>query len=53
LNLLGGFHKRFRNHADIARNYLLAAKIMAERMNKEMQARALPEQIKIVCRTIR
>jgi len=48
LNLLGGFHKRFRNHPDIARNYLLAAKIMAERMNREMQARALLQQIKIV-----
>jgi hypothetical protein len=48
LNLLGGFHKRFRNHADIAGNYLLAAKIMAERMNKEMQARALLQQIKVV-----
>jgi len=48
LSLLGGFHKRFRNHADIARNYLLAAKIMAERMNREMQARALLQQIKVV-----
>jgi hypothetical protein len=48
LNLLGGFHKRFRNPADIARNYLLAAKIMAERMNREMQARALLQQIKVV-----
>jgi len=48
LHLLTGFHKRFRNHADIARNYLLAAKIMAERLNKEMQARALLQQIKIV-----
>jgi hypothetical protein len=48
LNVLGGFHKRFRNHADIARNYLLAAKIMAERMNREMQARALLQQIKVV-----
>jgi hypothetical protein len=48
LDILGGFHKRFRNHADIARNYLLAAKIMAERVNKEMQARALLQQIKIV-----
>jgi len=48
LNILGGFHKRFRNHADIARNYLLAAKIMAERMNKELQARALLHQIKVV-----
>jgi tetratricopeptide (TPR) repeat protein len=48
LQLLTGFHKHFRNHADIAKNYLLAAKIMAERMNKEMQARALLQQIKIV-----
>jgi tetratricopeptide (TPR) repeat protein len=48
LSLLAGFHKRFRNHADIARNYLLAAKLMAERMNREMQARALLQQIKIV-----
>jgi hypothetical protein len=48
LQLLTGFHKRFRNHADIAKNYLLAAKIMSERLNKEMQARALLEQIRIV-----
>lgn len=48
LQLLTGFHKHFRDHADIAKNYLLAAKIMAERMNKEMQARALLQQIKIV-----
>ena len=48
LHLLTGFHKRFRNHADIARNYLLAAKIMAERLNKEMQARALLHQVKVV-----
>ena len=48
LQLLTGFHKHFRNHADIARNYLLAAKIMAERLNKEMPARALLQQIRIV-----
>ena len=46
LGLLAGFHKRFRNHADIGRNYLLAAKLWAERMNKEMQARAMLNQIK-------
>ena len=46
--LLAGFHKRFRNHADIGRNYLLAAKLWAERMNKEMQARAMLQQIKIM-----
>ncbi len=47
IGLLGGFHKRFRNHPHIARNYLLAAKLWAERMNKEMQARALLQQIKL------
>lgn len=48
LGLLAGFHKRFRNHPDIGRNYLLAAKLWAERMNKEMQARAMLNQIKIM-----
>ena len=48
LNLLAGFHKRFRNNPDIGRNYLLAAKLWAERMNKEMQARAMLQQIKIM-----
>jgi hypothetical protein len=47
LNLLVGFHKRFRNHPDIGRNYLLAAKLLAEKMNKEMQARAMLNQIKL------
>ena len=47
LSVLGGFHKRFRNHADIGRNYLLAAKLLAEKMNKEMQARAMLNQIKV------
>jgi hypothetical protein len=47
LALVAGFHKRFRNHPDIGRNYLLAAKLWAERMNKEMQARALLNQIKV------
>lgn len=47
MGVLAGFHKRFRGHADIGRNYLLAAKLWAERMNKQMQARALLNQIKI------
>lgn len=47
LGLLAGFHKRFRNHPDIGRNYLLAAKLWAERMNKQMQARAMLQQIKL------
>jgi len=51
LSLLAGFHKRFRNHADIGRNYLLAAKLLAERMNKETQARAMLNQIKLTMPT--
>ncbi|MDR3388428.1 MAG: hypothetical protein P4L92_15375 [Rudaea sp.] len=47
LSLVAGFHKRFRNHPDIARNYMLAARLWAERMNKEMQARAMLQQIKL------
>jgi len=47
LGLLGGFHKRFRGHADVVGNYLLAAKLLAERMNKEMPARALLQQLKL------
>ena len=47
MGVLAGFHKRFRGHADIGRNYLLAAKLWAERMNKPMQARALLNQIKV------
>lgn len=47
MGLLAGFHKRFRTSPDIGRNYLLAAKLWAERMNKEMQARAMLQQIKI------
>ena len=47
VGLLAGFHKRFRNHPDIGRNYLLAAKLWAERMNKEKQARAMLQQIKL------
>lgn len=48
LGLISGFHKRFRTSPDIGRNYLLAAKLFAERMNKEMQARAMLQQIKVV-----
>jgi len=47
VGLVAGFHKRFRNHPDIGRNYLLASRLWAERMNKEMQARAMLQQIKM------
>ncbi|WP_347261837.1 hypothetical protein [Rudaea sp.] len=46
LPLLGGFHKRFPGHPDVVRNYLLAAKLLAERMNKVTPARALLQQVK-------
>lgn len=47
LALIGGFHKRFRGHPDVVRNYLLAAKLLAERMNKELPARALLQQLRL------
>jgi len=45
LKLLSGFHKRYPKHPDIPRNYLLAAKLLAERMGKDAQARALLDQL--------
>lgn len=45
LKLLSGFHKRHPKHADIPRNYLLAAKLLAERMGKDAEARALLDQL--------
>ncbi|MFT3791735.1 MAG: hypothetical protein QM741_11830 [Rudaea sp.] len=41
LGLIDGFHERFRGHADTVRNLLLAARLLAERMNKEASAHAL------------
>ena len=46
LSLLDRFHERFRGHPDTVRNLLLAAKLLAERMNKEVSARALLQQTK-------
>lgn len=45
LKLVAGFHKRYPKHADIPKNYLLAAKLLAERMGKDAEARALLEQL--------
>lgn len=45
LKLLSGFHKRHPKHADIPQNYLLAAKLLAERMGKDAEARALLDQL--------
>ena len=41
LKLIAGFHKRWPKHKDIARNYLFAAKLLTEKLNREDQARAL------------
>lgn len=45
LKLVSGFHKRYPKHADIPKNYLLAAKLLAERMGKDAEARALLDQL--------
>ena len=46
LSLLDGFHVRFPAHADVMRNLLLAAKLLAERMNDEARARALLQHVR-------
>jgi len=46
LSLLDGFHVRFPAHADVVRNLLLAAKLLAERMNDDARARALLQHVK-------
>ncbi|WP_018974056.1 hypothetical protein [Rudaea cellulosilytica] len=45
LSLLDGFHLRFPAHADVVRNLLLAAKLLAERMNDDAGARALLQHV--------
>lgn len=45
LKLLSGFNKRYPKHRDIPQNYLLAAKLLAERMGKDTEARALLDQL--------
>jgi len=45
VKLVSGFHKRYPKHADIPKNYLLAAKLLAERMGKDAEARALLDQL--------
>jgi len=46
LRLLQGFAKRFPKSPDIPANYLLAAKLLSERMGKDTEARALLVQIR-------
>jgi hypothetical protein len=45
LKLLSGFGKRYPRHRDIPQNYLLAAKLLAERMGRDADARVLVEQL--------
>ena len=46
LKLIAGFHKRWPKHKDIARNYLFAAKVMTDKLNREEQALQLLTQLK-------
>ncbi len=46
LEITSGFHRAHPKHPDVARNYLLAARLLAEKFNKDAQARALIQQIK-------
>lgn len=46
LRMLSGFHRHFPKHKDIPKNYLLAAKLLAEKMNQEAPAKALLEQVR-------
>lgn len=46
LKLVAGFHKRWPKHKDIARNYLFAAKVMTDKLNREEQALQLLSQLK-------
>lgn len=46
LRLLNGFARRFPKSPDIPANYLLAARLLSERLGKDAEARALLVQIK-------
>lgn len=46
LRLISGFHKRHPKSADIPRMYLLAGRLLSERMGKDAEARALLTQVK-------
>lgn len=45
LALVAMFHRRHPKHPDVARNGLLAARLMAERMGKDATARVLLDQL--------
>lgn len=46
LRLINGFHKRHPKSADIPAMYLLAARLLSERMGKDVEAKALLTQIR-------
>ncbi|WP_257386124.1 tetratricopeptide repeat protein [Tahibacter caeni] len=46
LRLVNGFHKRHPKSADIPEMYLLAARLLSERMGKDAEAKALLTQIR-------
>lgn len=46
LRLINGFHKRHPKSADIPEMYLLAARLLSERMGKDAEAKALLAQIR-------
>lgn len=46
LRLLQGFHKAYPKSPDVPKNYFLAAKLLAEKMNREDQAKALLSQVR-------
>lgn len=46
LRLINGFHKRHPRSADIPQMYLLAARLLSERMGKDAEAKALLTQIR-------
>jgi tetratricopeptide (TPR) repeat protein len=48
IRLLSGFHKRYPKSKDIPQNYLLAAKLLHERMGEDRQAQALLRQLQTV-----
>ena len=45
IRLLSGFHRRYPKSPDIPQNYLLAARLLHERMGEDAQARALLVQL--------
>jgi hypothetical protein len=46
LRLISGFHKRHPKSSDIPQMYLLAARLLSERMGKDAEAKALLTQIR-------